>query len=118
MSTPSYEPRTYAKQPKLFGSESIMQWKPTPNDASDTTVDQVSASKRQHIIALAIHRALAKKGTSMRSYAASHPEITYTRFAAVMRGEAIMKLDDIANAERNLELSFWNNPDLWSGFRP
>jgi hypothetical protein len=118
MSNPSYEPRSYARQPDLFGKYSVMEWKPIPDDASNTTLDQIAAAKRQHILAMAIHEAVMKSATSVRAYAASRHEISYTRFAAVLRGEAVMKLDDIAYAERSLKLTLWNNAELWRGFRP
>ena len=118
MSTPSYQPRSYAKQPKLFGTESIMEWKPAPANASGATLDQMAAAKRQHLICIAIHEAISKKASSLASYVGAYHEIEYSRFSSVLRGEAVMKLVDVANAERMLGLSIWNNPDLWNGFRP
>ena len=118
MSNPAYEPRSYAKQPDLFGKHSVMEWKPTAVGASNTTLDQIAAAKRQHVIAMAIHNAVMKNATSVRAYAASRHEIEYSRFSGVLRGEYVMKLDDIAYAERDLELVLWNNSDLWKGFRP
>ena len=117
MSNPAFEPRSYAKQPELFGKYSVMEWKPIPDGASNTTLDQISAAKRQHVLAMAIREAVMKSATSVRAYATSRHEIEYSRFAAVLRGEAVMKLDDIAYAERDLKLVLWNNADLWRGFR-
>ena len=103
VSSPRYRPNSYATDPTAFGRTEV-EWLRLDPDASEDQRDQLGASKRQHAIARAIRTAARRKHDSVREYAEVN-QINYQRLTGVLRGDLILRLEDIANAERNLELA-------------
>ena len=103
MSSPRYRPNSYATDPAGFGRVDV-DWIPLDPDASEDQKDQLGASKRQHAIAKAIRAAARRKHGSVREHAELN-QINYQRLTGVLRGDLILRLEDIANAERNLDLA-------------
>lgn len=100
MSDPRFRPCEMAmpSDRRNFGKSADIRW------VTGTTAEQVSridAARLQHEFALAITQRLHSKGVTIREYA----NLTgggYDRLAKVLRGEAIMRLEDISDAERLL----------------
>lgn len=104
VSSPRYRPNSYATDPAAFGRSEV-EWLRLDPDASEDQKDQLGASKRQHAIAKAIRAAARRKHASVREHA-EHNRINYQRLTGVLRGDLILRLEDIANAERTLDLTF------------
>lgn len=98
MSDPRFKPRAYTLEPLGFGKVQTIQWM---EPESDTEADRILASKLQHEYAVRINRRLKEIGKSVRDYA-TMTGIGYDRIARVLRGEAVMRLEDVAQAERLL----------------
>ncbi len=94
MSDPRFRPRAYTEEPLGFGKVESIRW-------SDTDADRILASKLQHEYAVRINRRLKEMGKSVREYAAM-TGIGYDRITRVLRGDAVMRLEDVAQAERLL----------------
>lgn len=104
MTSPRFEPRSYLVEPEVFGRAGVA-WKSLAPGASEDVRDQLQASKTQHaVVVLAIRRRIRQRNLSMRGYA-DRNAINYQRLSSVLRGQQIMRLEDIANAERNLGLT-------------
>jgi hypothetical protein len=101
VSSPRFKPRNYAQQPDLFGKHTVMTWLPVSDDASEDTLDQIGASQRQHIAAMAIREAAIAQFGSVKVYAQMH-DLNYPRLNSLLNGTALMRFEDVANAERNL----------------
>lgn len=98
MSDPRFRPRAYTEEPQGFGKVASIRWieAKSPREA-----DRILASKLQHEYAVRINRRLKETGKSVREYAAM-TGIGYDRVTRVLRGEAVMRLEDVAQAERLL----------------
>jgi hypothetical protein len=64
-------------------------------------LDELGAAQKQHELALAIRRAIRKDSGTLTRYAAKC-RIEYDRLTQVLRGDVLMRLEDLASAERNL----------------
>lgn len=78
-----------------FGKSEVISW---TEGTSDSEVSRVDAARLQHAVALMITQRLRSKGLSIRSYA-DLTGSSYDRTAKMLRGEAIMRLEDVAEAE-------------------
>ena len=96
MSDPKYVPRQYLRLPSMFGRPSpYLQW------AITATVDEavkLRAAQLQHEFSIRIREGLAARGSSKQNYAIA-AGMSYDRFIKVLRGEAVMRIDDIAQAD-------------------
>jgi len=92
-----YVPKQYTEEPKVFGAAKTLEWKPV----QPGTEDQHRAAQLQHIWAVRIRRAAEKKYGSLRKYAAA-TGLSYDRLTKVLNGREVMRLEDIAQAERLL----------------
>jgi hypothetical protein len=104
MPKPRFEPRRYSDEPKSFGRAARMLWKPLEEDASETDRVRDAMSRHQHRFAIAIRRAAIERHGTIEDYA----DVTgqkFGRFNSILNGSAIMRLEDIASAERNLGLT-------------
>ena len=105
MSNPRFTPRRYTSEPENFGRRNLIDWvddNDQPGKARSThEKDRIAAAKLQHQFSVAIRRRASDKFGSLRAYA-GECEVPYDRLSKVMRGEAIMRLEDIAQAERVL----------------
>jgi hypothetical protein len=66
-------------------------------------LDQRGASIRQHQLSLTIRHAILADYATITHYA-HKKRIGYKRLTAVLRGDALMRFEDMANAERNLKI--------------
>jgi len=99
MGNPRYEPRKYTDEPSGFGKVDGIRWKP----AEPGSEDQHRAAQIQHAWAVQIRHAAESKYGSLAKYA-EVVGLRYDRLAKVMRGTEIMRLEDIARAQRHLDV--------------
>ena len=98
MSNPRFVPRRSSLEPDSFGRSELIAWKDSP---SRSAIDRLEAARLQHAYAVVIRRSARSKFKTVGAYA----EIcgaSYDRMAKILRGEAIMRLEDIAQAHRIL----------------
>ena len=112
MSSPRYRPNSYLVDPRAFGRAGV-EWRQLAPEASEGEKDQLGASMKQHAVAKAVRSAARRKHGSVHEYAQLN-EINYQRLSGVLRGDLILRLEDIANAERNLGLA----AEDWAGRQP
>jgi hypothetical protein len=103
VSSPRYRPKSYSLDPESFGKGPVT-WRMLPANASEDEKDQLGASVRQHEVARVIRFSARSRHGSVREYADVN-RINYQRLTGVLRGDLLLRLEDIANAERNLGLS-------------
>lgn len=99
MSDPRYKPRSFCAEPDAFGLASTVAW----NRTSKGRETQLAAAKIQHRYAVGIRRAAKRQYGSIGAYAARLGQ-SPDRLAKVLRGEAIMRLEDIAAAQLHLDM--------------
>ena len=97
MTNPRFQPRRYPADSRAFGRTEQIDWVPV----QPGTEDQHLASQFQHDWVVLIRLAARRKYGSLKGYANATGQ-NYNRVARVMRGEAIMRLEDIAVADRTL----------------
>ena len=100
MSDPRYKPRSFCAEPEAFGIANKVDWK-SPALGTET---QLAAAMLQHEFAVGIRRAAKRRYGSIGAYAV-HVGQTPDRLGKVLRGEAIMRLEDLAAAQLHLELN-------------
>ncbi|TFB47264.1 helix-turn-helix domain-containing protein [Cryobacterium tagatosivorans] len=98
MTDPRFRPRAYTHEPGAFGKAAIIEW---ILPASAFVQDRVQAAWLQHIYAARITRMLRKKKMTLTAYADT-AGVGYDRMSKVLRGEAVMRLEDLAQSERIL----------------
>ena len=105
MSNPRFTPRRYTSEPENFGRTREIGWVDDtdgPDKVRSTyEQDRFAAARLQHQYAVGIRRRARTKHGSLKVYA-EECGIPYDRLAKVMRGEVIMRLEDIVQAERIL----------------
>ena len=105
MTNARFQPRAYAVNPKQFGVDPELVWRPTSARASADEQDQRGAAKLQHRLAIDIRKEAARQHESVRAYCEYHG-LSYQRMTRMLRGEIVMRLEDAANARRNLGVEF------------
>ena len=103
MSDSRYVPRSFAVTPTEFGQKSNIEWVPD-SDLSNKELDWLRASQLQHAFSRQIRLAIGRDFESVQEFADVN-ELDYRRLSRVLRGEAIMRLEDLATVERTLSLS-------------
>ena len=98
MSDPRYVPRSWARQPEQFGRRADISWR---EPATGVERSELDAARRQNAITVLIRRALDEQGHTVRGYA-EQTGYGYDRMTKLLRGEIIMRLQDITDAERIL----------------
>ncbi|GAA3313327.1 hypothetical protein [Arthrobacter ramosus] len=100
MSDPRFRPREMAAPSDrwLFGKATSIAWLEGTTEPEKSRID---AARLQHSIAARINTRLRDTGQSIHSYA-QLTGIGYDRMTKVLRGEALMRLEDISDAERLL----------------
>ncbi|MEY9777205.1 hypothetical protein [Arthrobacter sp. MW3 TE3886] len=100
MSDPRFHPRKMAAPPdrQNFGKVAEISWL---KGTTELEVSRIEAARLQHALALKITSRLRDRGYSIRSYA-ELAGIGYDRMAKVLRGDAVMRLEDVSDAERLL----------------
>lgn len=102
MSTPRFQPRRYSTEPDVFGKARHIEWRDL--SSGDEGV-QLVASQIQHDFAVAIRDAVRTAGYSGIKAYAQATGADYQRLSKVLRGEAIMRLEDIADAHLHLGIA-------------
>lgn len=106
MASQRYVPRDYTTRPDLFGKAPSIPWK-IPEDGSEV---YLLASQIQHHLCLRINDAmktrsdLGKLTSYSRAVGGDNDEDRnrhYQRLGRVMRGETILRLDDVATAQHH-----------------
>lgn len=98
MSNPRYTPKGFAADPTQFGKRDRILWASPENEAA---ARQCLASQLQHEFSYRILRRIAEAGISIKSYSSMTGQ-TYDSTVKMLRGDAVMRLDHIATAERLL----------------
>ncbi len=93
MTDPRYEPRTFTHEPGAYGRAGVLSW--CAVDERDKA--KLVAAKLQHEYALRIRTVACRKYGSLRGYARV-AGLNYDRLSKVVRGEVLMRLEDIAMA--------------------
>lgn len=105
MSSPRFIPRRCSTEPENFGRTRQIGWVDDNDEPSRVRSsyeqDRIAAARLQHRYAVVIRRRAREECGSLKAYAAKC-EMPYDRLSKVMRGEVIMRLEDIAQAERIL----------------
>lgn len=119
MASQRYVPRHYTTRPDLFGKTPNIPWK-VPNDGSEV---YLLASQIQHYLCLRIYDVTktsagdGKLTTYIRAVGGDIDDEErnrhYQRLGRVMRGEAILRLDDVATAQHHfgndINMPDWQN---------
>lgn len=95
---PAYTPRQYAVPAKAFGTHQDISWRSGRSPAEQVRVD---AARLQHEFARRIRDRLRAANLTTRQYAATCAR-DYDRQLGILNGTAVMRLEDIAQAERIL----------------
>ena len=102
MTNPRFRPKTFCKPTKNFGTVRPVTWD-NPDTMRDSELDQLGTARIQHAHAQQVRAALAADGASIASYAEEYG-IDKTRLGRILRGDVIMRVEDMVNAERSLKL--------------
>jgi hypothetical protein len=92
---PRYAPRDFTSEPAAFGRAARLTW-PPPLTRKDAV--RRRAAQLQHRYALRIRARLVAKRLNVSGYA-KEAGTNYDRLARVLRGEVVMRLEDIALAD-------------------
>jgi hypothetical protein len=102
MANPRYIPRSFAVTPSRFGDPGRpLEWRGVGVGIDDVPVaaeDWLRAAQIQDQFARRIRK---RVGTSVKEFTEVN-EMNYKRFTQMLRGEIVMKLEDVAMAERLL----------------
>ena len=94
-------PSSFAKFYFEFGQQSIIDWNPVRSGTSAEV--QLLAAQLQHTYAVVIRNAAIAKYRSLKKYADA-AGVDYQRTTKILRGDAVMRLEDIATAHHYLNL--------------
>lgn len=97
MPDPRNRPSRYTSEPYVFGKAATIAWLP----AAPGTKEQLLAAQMQHYLALAINTAAKSRYGSLTVYA-KVANVKYRRLTRILRGDVVMRLEDIASARRHL----------------
>ena len=100
MSDPRFQPRLMAEpfDRHKFGKTVEISWL---EGSTELEKRRIAAARLQHALAVQITARLREKRQNIRVYA-EHAGVSYDRMAKVLRGEALLRLEDVADAERIL----------------
>lgn len=103
MTTSKYRPRDFVLPDyrKRFGQTTNMVW---VNESEVERVDELFAAKLQARAAAAITVASYTQDMTIKDYA-EKAGVAYQRLSRVLRGAEVMKLEDMATAQRVLGLN-------------
>jgi hypothetical protein len=97
-----FRPRAYCDPSGCFGTKRPVTWR-TEAKLSVAEVDQREAAKIQDKLARALRASLAADKVTVVEYA-DKVGIDPTRLGRILRGDVIIRLEEIVNTERNLRL--------------
>jgi len=98
VSDPRFRPRNYVQGSGAFGGYGEVDWI-VPR--SDDEADRLLAAQMQDRVARQIRWIAVGRYGSVKAYADSHG-LSYDRLSKLLRGETLMRLEDIAQANRLL----------------
>ena len=98
VSDPRFRPRHFCAEPVAFGKATVVGWV-----QADGAREQAEAARLQHECAVQIRREAIERFGSVGRYAESIGQ-TPDRLRKVLRGEAVMQLEDLAAARVHLEV--------------
>lgn len=98
MTNPRFRPRAYAEIPVEFGKFERIVWI-APTAVEDQ--DRLSAARWHHMYACRINKRLRERGATVAQYA-DMAGSGYDRLSKMLRGDVLIKLEDVAQAERLL----------------
>lgn len=88
--------------PRAFGTRESVRWKPV-RTLSKTELDNLIAAQVHHLVAYRIQLAIRRTGLT-REEAAVEYGMGENRLGRLLRGEVVMRLEDIAWADRTFKL--------------
>ena len=88
-------PRALSDEPGSFGRAEVLRWKTSDTIAGSA---RIRAARLQHFYAIRIRKRIIDERTTAKEFA-SKSGISYDRLMKVLRGEMIMRLEDIAAAD-------------------
>ncbi len=95
MSDPRFRPREYCAEPAAYGKANVVSW------IGDADQQRAEAARLQHECAVRIRTAAMARFGSVGRYAEAIGQ-TPDRLRKVLRGEAVMQLEDLAAARIHL----------------
>lgn len=95
MSDPRFRPKDFAEHPHEFGREETIRWREVTEDDRR----RQRAAVIQHWFAFCVREAMRSEGRGTVKGLARVAGVSYDRMARVLRGDAIMRLEDIAAAD-------------------
>ena len=95
MTDSRYVPRSLSDEPGSFGRAEVLRWKTSDTIAGSA---RIRAGRLQHFYAIRIRKRIIDERTTAKEFA-SNAGISYDRLMKVLRGEMIMRLEDIAAAD-------------------
>jgi hypothetical protein len=101
MPNPRYVPRLLSLEPLDFGQKAGLLWR-DEDDLRADEVDYLGAAKLQHEFALLVSERIRRRFNSLTDYA-SFAGVNYPRLARILRGDVILRLEDVASAQRVLQ---------------
>jgi hypothetical protein len=105
MPTHRYVPRSFFVNDLDFGLPGRdLRWKRRGDWRPGSTEDYARAAWMQHRVAQEVNERIEALYSTRRDFAA-HADVDYERLGRVLRGEYVMRLDDMGMAERLLGLS-------------
>ena len=99
VSDPRFKPRSFTLDPRGFGKVAQLRWREAGEAGEET---QVITAQVQHEFAYAITEAVTRSPhRTVKAYAKA-TGTDYQRLTKILRGDVIMRLEDIADAHRHL----------------
>lgn len=95
MAGPRFVPRDFAADARGFGHTPVLRWLQAPDRQAEVFL---RAAQLQHQEALRIRERMKARGLSPKQYAVQ-AGTSYPRLLRLLRGEAILRLEDIALAD-------------------
>lgn len=116
MSDPRFQPRLMAvpSERYRFGKVVEISWL---EGSTKLEGKQIATARLQHDLAVKIMRRLRNMGQNIRGYA-ELADVSYDRMAKVLRGEALMRLEDVTDAEQILGVRAGLLPDPVGAAQP
>lgn len=99
MSSPRFVPKSYALNPKQFGSSESIRWRSVRTEGE---LDNLISAQVHHLVALRVRRVIVSSGSTIEATAAEHG--MGDQLGRLLRGDVVMRLEHIAWADRTFKL--------------
>jgi hypothetical protein len=99
-----FKPASWCEVRDEFGKKEVIAWR-TESATTLDAADQLRVAQIHHDLVVRVWRALRARGWRVEDYA---EEVGYSldRMGKLMRGEAILRLEDVAATERLFDVTF------------